>query len=105
MVVEKRKYNRMDLEDISAKLYKASDGLEIDFCPINVSKKGISIFVSSALSVGEKVTLGLDVGDVPLIVRWCRAKEDDPAVFRVGLETENPGDQLDEMIKKELEID
>ena len=84
MVVEKRKYNRMDLEDISAKLYKASDGLEIDFCPINVSKNGISIFVSSALSVGEKVTLGLDVRDVPLIVRWCRAKEDDPQAARAS---------------------
>ena len=71
MVVEKRKYNRMDLEDISAKLYKTSDGLEIDFCPINVSKKGISIFVSSALSVGEKVILGLDVGDVDVAVTFA----------------------------------
>jgi len=105
MVIEKRKYNRMDLEDISAKLYRASDGVEVDFCPINVSEKGFSIFVSSPLAVNTELLLGLEVSEVRLVVRWCKAKEDDPAVFRCGLETTNPEDHLDEMIKHELDID
>ena len=104
MVTEKRKYNRRDLEDISAKLHKVSDGVEIDFCPINVSKEGFSIFVSSPIAVGTEVILGLDAKDVKLVVRWCRAKENDPAVFRCGLETTDAGDHLDDMIKKELDF-
>lgn len=102
MVTEKRQYNRRDLEDIAAKLFRKSDLQEVDFCPMNVSRKGLSIMSSAALPVGSHLFLALDAKDVPLIVRWCKPKDDDPAVFRAGLETEDQEDHLDELIKNEM---
>ncbi|MFK7826874.1 MAG: PilZ domain-containing protein [Oligoflexales bacterium] len=99
---EKRKYKRLALEDISARLFYDDDKSEVDFCPINVSKQGFSIFVTRHFSEGSQLTLELSVKNVPLVVRWCRAKEDDPAVFRCGLETKDSDEQLDELIKNEL---
>ena len=102
---ERRKFERRDLEDISAKLYRASDGVEIDFCPLNVSQQGISILTSVAVPPGEHLILGLSVKDVYLVVKWCRGKDDDPAVFRCGLETLESADHLDELIRKELSFE
>ena len=99
---EKRKYKRLALEDISARLIYNDENSEVDFCPINVSKQGFSIFVTRHYAEGTELTLELSEKDVPLVVRWCRAKEDDPAVFRCGLETKDSSEELDELIKKEL---
>ena len=102
LMEEKRKFTRLALEDISARLFNNDDKSEVDFCPINVSKQGFSVFVTRHLAEGCELTLELSEKNVPLVVRWCRAKEDDPAVFRCGLETKDPEEKLDELIKKEL---
>lgn len=102
MAHEKRQFDRRELEDISAKLFRANTTDEIDFCPINVSQEGFSIYTSRQLAVGEKLFLALEAKDVPLSVKWCRSMENDLAVFRCGLQTQDPLDHLDELIKEEL---
>lgn len=102
MVIEKRKFPRLELEDITAKLFKRENKEEIDFCPINVSREGFSIFTSTPLAVGSQLVLSLYAKDVILEVCWCKAKEDDQAVFRCGLKTVDPKDELDILIKEDL---
>lgn len=100
--MDRRKFERLTLEDLSAKLFKVEGNTEIEYFPINVSKTGMSIFTTCYLAKGTVLELVLSVEPVRLIVTWCKAKEDDLAVFRVGLELVAKDLELDDLIKKEL---
>ena len=102
MIREKRKHDRLDLEDLPARIHRVEDGAEVDFCPMNVSPTGMAILCSNHLSVGAEIILSLDEQEIKMTVRWCQPKDNDPGVFRVGLETIDPSIQLDEIIKEQL---
>ena len=102
-MVEKRKHTRMDLDDLAARLFRENGDIEVEYFPINVSPDGVAIFTSLCLPVGEILKLELEVKTVELVVRWCRPKENDPAIFRVGLELVENSDRLDELIQSQLD--
>lgn len=101
-VTERRKFERRELEELAAKLYSASDGMEVDYCPINVSQQGLSIYTPFPLAVSAQYILALGGQDVPLVVLWCQPKDNDPALYRCGLEVLDPSQHLDTLIKNEL---
>ncbi len=92
----------MALEELSAKLFFKEDHVEIDFCPINVSKNGLSIYSTTYLPLDSEVILALDVKHVPLKVKWCKTNPDDQATYRAGLETVDQNEKLDELVQTEL---
>ncbi len=94
----------MTLEEISARLYFKEDRVEIDFCPINVSKNGFSVFTSTYLAHDTEVILALENQDVVLRVKWCRTNPEDQSNFRCGLETVEQEIELDKLILAELDI-
>ena len=93
----------MPLEDLAAKLFHGDEKTEIDFCPINVSSSGFSIYTARPLPEGARLELHLNCRTVPVKVRWCKNKEGDPAVYRIGLELDEPGN-LAELIAQDLLI-
>ena len=104
-MIDQRKFHRLELDDLAAKLSlidDAGDEDEVDYFPINVSQTGMSIFTSRQLGVNTTLTLALTEHKVALVVKWCRAKENDPALFRCGLEALDSNLALDELIKQEL---
>ncbi|MBI2602741.1 MAG: hypothetical protein HYW48_06775 [Deltaproteobacteria bacterium] len=98
---ERRQFDRLELESLSARLILVKEDREVDYFPINVSRRGINVFTSSPLPVDEKLLLELDTGAVELTVRWCKAKPDDPAFYRCGLEVVND-EHLDELVQDHL---
>ena len=103
--MDRRKHQRLELESLTARLFLSEDHSEIDFAPINISQQGIAIFTGHQLVSGQHLILKLDSQDVGLVVKWCNAKPDDPAIFRVGLETINPQINLAALIQKELSFE
>ena len=104
-MIERRKHERLELEDLPARMFKQPDKRELDFTPINVSREGISIYSSEQLIEGDRVFLELDEKNVELEVRWCRANPDNIAIFRSGLVTIEKEIRLDVLVKKQLEVD
>ena len=104
MVTERRRFERLDLESISAKIYDAKTKREIDFAPINVSQQGLAIFTRQKLPEGTEVIMVLHPREVRLQVKWCQAKPDDLAIFRSGLEVMDPTVHLDELVKEHLQV-
>ena len=103
--MERRKHDRLALEDLSAKIYRSDDQSEVDFFPINVSKSGFAIFTDCYLAEATELKLVLSNDTVELVVCWCRPKKDDLAVFRCGLEVKSKDISLDKIIQEELNID
>jgi hypothetical protein len=99
---ERRRFERVDLETLSAPLYYVQESREIDFSPINVSQQGLSIYTTVQLPAHSKLILKLDSANVELEVRWCRPVPEDAAFFRCGLEVLDKEIHLDLLIKKQL---
>lgn len=105
MSIERRKFERLDLESLSSPLYFAKDHKEIDYSPINISPQGLSIYTAHALPLNTTIILKLDKKDIELLVKWCTPKPEDIAFFRCGLETTDKKIKLDELIQEQLRVD
>lgn len=99
-MTERRLSSRMNLEDFSAKIFM--EDREIEYFPINVSAEGFSIFTSKSIAVGSSLVMELGLTKIPLVVKWCKVKPDDAAVYRCGLARADAGTALDELVKAEL---
>ena len=101
---DRRKYNRVPLEDLAARLRYKDRAEEIDFCPVNVSEKGLAILTSQVIALESILILSLTDIEIEMKVIWSKTSEDGSGFYKSGLECLDSEVHLDNLIKDELSI-
>lgn len=101
-MIDRRKHERLELGELAGQLILLPEEREIDFFPLNVSPRGLAVFTSEALSLGQKAVLEVDGKKIDLSVKWCQPSSENLAAFRCGFEVTDASIKLDQLVQQHL---